>query len=191
MRWRRRSVRLRDFDYGGEFACLVTICTARRRPILGEIVGGHLRLSPTGLLAESCWLAIPVHFPHVTLDVWTVQPDHVHGILFVGAQQAAWARHVAPLPTGVVQAVQIPPSPGCQTSQDLPSDPGHAPRRNVFGPHRPGSLPAIVRAYKAAVTRLAGNGTSLWQSRYHDAILRDAGQVARARDYVRGHLSPG
>jgi REP element-mobilizing transposase RayT len=158
----------------------VTICTVRRRPILGEIVGDRLQLSATGLLAESCWLAIPVHFPHVTLDVWTVQPDHVHGILMVGA------RHVAPAPP----VVQMLPSPGGATSQHLPSDPGHAPHRNVLGPHRPGSLPAIIRAYKASVTRLAGGGTSVWQSRYHDGILRDAGQVARARDYVRGHRSP-
>jgi putative transposase len=171
MRWHRRSVRLRDFDYGGGFICLVTICTVRRRPILGEVVGDHLQLSATGLLAESCWLAIPLHFPHVTLDAWTVQPDHVHGILLVGAGQ-------------------VLPSAGRATLQYSPSDVGLAPHRNVFGPHRPGSLPAIIRAYKAAVTRLAGGGTSVWQSRYHDAILRDAGQVARARDYVRGHLSP-
>jgi hypothetical protein len=56
-----------------------------------------------------------------------------------------------------------------------------------FGPSPAGSLPEVVRTYKAAVTRLLHGQTPIWQRGYHESILHDAAQVTRARRCTNGH----
>ena len=50
-----------------------------------------------------------------------------------------------------------------------------------------GSLSAIVRSYKSAVTCWAGlNGydSFAWQARFHDHIIRDEAELNRIRRYI-------
>ena len=72
---RRRSIRLRDFDYSQEAAYFVTICTARRQLFFDQPA---LRA-----LADDCWKEIPDHHPNVVLGEWIVMPNHVHAVLFL------------------------------------------------------------------------------------------------------------
>ena len=53
---RRRSIRLKGYDYTQEGAYFVTICTHNRKCIFGDIVDGQLRLNEFGRLAETEWL---------------------------------------------------------------------------------------------------------------------------------------
>ena len=72
---RRRSVRLKEYDYSKEGAYFVTICTCDRVPLFdNEAVRD---------VAERCWLGIPNHFPTVQTDEWVVMPNHLHGILCI------------------------------------------------------------------------------------------------------------
>jgi putative transposase len=32
-------------------------------------------------IVRDCWLDLPYHYPHVSLDAFVVMPDHVHGII--------------------------------------------------------------------------------------------------------------
>jgi putative transposase len=72
---RRRSLRLKHYDYASDGAYFVTICT-RGRTLFFE--RGEIRS-----IAERCWLEIPDHFPDVDLDTWVVMPNHVHGIIVI------------------------------------------------------------------------------------------------------------
>jgi REP element-mobilizing transposase RayT len=75
-----------------------------------------VHLTQTGQIAWDCWLALPGHFDGVTVDVFVIMPDHVHGILVIGgeagepavaarasmigsrrASDVVGAQHVAPL----------------------------------------------------------------------------------------------
>ncbi len=47
----RRSIRLRGFDYASPGAYFVTLCTAVRQTLLGEIAGGVIQLSQFGQIA--------------------------------------------------------------------------------------------------------------------------------------------
>lgn len=40
-------------------------------------------LNDAGKFANKCWLEIPEHFPHVTLDEFIVMPNHIHGIIII------------------------------------------------------------------------------------------------------------
>ena len=80
---RRRSIRLKGYDYSQPGAYFVTICTHERRCLFGDVVDGEMRLNELGKIARQCWLAIPEHFPHARLDEFVIMPNHVHGIIWI------------------------------------------------------------------------------------------------------------
>ncbi len=76
----RHSIRLREFDYASPGAYFVTICTAHRSCLFGDIVDGAMRLSEMGTVAADEWLKTPIIRPEIELDEWVIMPNHVHGI---------------------------------------------------------------------------------------------------------------
>jgi putative transposase len=57
---------------------------------------------------------------------------------------------------------------------------------------RPGSIGAIVRAYKSAVTYQINKsrstpGAPVWQRNYHDHILRNKYELSKIREYIRNN----
>ena len=103
---RRKSLRLKDFDYRSNGAYFVTICTRGRLALFGEINEGQMFLNDYGGVAAECWKAIPEHFPSVLVDEFAVMPDHVHGILVV--EGVVGATHSSPLRSGTSQRAAGP-----------------------------------------------------------------------------------
>ncbi|HEY3266627.1 MAG TPA: transposase [Armatimonadota bacterium] len=79
--WRRRSIRLRGYDYRTPDAYSVTVCTADRLCLLAQAGSGVITLSELGDIAAAAWLDLPRHFPNVELDAFVIMPNHVHGIV--------------------------------------------------------------------------------------------------------------
>ena len=82
-KYRVKSARLRDFNYSETGGYFVTICTCRKVHWFGAVVGGEVRLSEIGKIAQKCWQEIPKHFPNVTPDEFVVMPNHIHGIVII------------------------------------------------------------------------------------------------------------
>jgi hypothetical protein len=59
---------------------------------------------------------------------------------------------------------------------------------NRFGPQSK-NLASIVRGYKVGVSKFARHTNTLfqWQTRYHDRIIRDAGEYMRISNYIRNN----
>src|SRR5438105_12737054 len=79
---RRRSPRMKDYDYSQPGTYFVTICTQRRRNLFGKVVDGTMHLNDAGVIAQKTWESLPERFP-VLLDAWVIMPNHVHGILII------------------------------------------------------------------------------------------------------------
>ncbi len=88
----RRSIRLKDYDYSQAGAYFVTICTHERQPLFGQIVGAGLapaqnyavmQVNAIGKIAHDQWMQIPNRFYGVSLDVFVVMPNHIHGIIVI------------------------------------------------------------------------------------------------------------
>jgi hypothetical protein len=88
---RRRSIRLRDYDYTQPGACFVTIVNWRRQTILGQIQAGEVRLSLAGEIVQQVWENLPRHFKNVTLGNAVIMPNHFHGIIFINGRGEASA----------------------------------------------------------------------------------------------------
>lgn len=166
----RRSIRLRGYDYALPGAYFVTICTARRIPLFGEVARGRMNLTFLGEIASACWRAIPVHFANVTLDAWVVMPDHVHGIIAIRSGG---------------EALGSPPEPKEQVLLPKASPPRTPPRGTA-----PGSAAAIIQNYKSLsarrINRWRGTpGARVWQRNYYEHVVRDDEGLERIRAYIR------
>jgi len=64
----RKLPRLKNFDYTTDGAYFITICTANRENIFGEIQNNKMVLNDLGRIAEKYWREISNHFPDVKLD---------------------------------------------------------------------------------------------------------------------------
>lgn len=171
----RRSIRLKGYDYSQGGGYYLTLVTSARRCIFGEIVADVMRLNELGAIVQECWEDILDHFPHVTVDVFAVMPNHVHGILFLhddgrGLVYSDDGRGTKVPFLGIYSA------PAPRESQI-----------EQFGKPTIGSIPTILRAYKAAVTRRAGrelNSANIWQRNYNEHILRGQADYERVAGYV-------
>jgi len=108
------------------------------------------------IVAEE-WLNTAVIRPYVTLDEFTVMPNHFHGILWLLRDEQGTARR--------------------------------APTMEGFGKPVRGSLPTIIGAFKAAVTRrinaLRNSGKGeVWQRGYYEHVIRDDASLNRIREYI-------
>ena len=83
----RRSLRLKGYDYTQPGAYFVTICTHQRQPLFGRVVDGNMVLNAYGEIVREEWFrsAEIVLFP----DEFVVMPNHIHGIVWIVAQDDA------------------------------------------------------------------------------------------------------
>jgi len=80
---RRRTTRLRNYDYSQTGCYFVTICSYRRCHIFGEISNGTMYLNDSGMIVSDCWIELPDHFTQIGLDAFVIMPNHVHGIIML------------------------------------------------------------------------------------------------------------
>jgi putative transposase len=80
---RRRSIRLKGYDYSQAGVYFVTICTQGRACLFGEVIDGEMRLNDAGRMVVAEWERLPVSFPNVVLDAFVVMPNHIHGIVIL------------------------------------------------------------------------------------------------------------
>ncbi len=157
----RRSIRLQGYDYSQAGAYFVTSCTQGRVCLFGDIADGEMRLNDAGRIVADTWAALPQRFPMINMDDFVIMPNHIHGIIIVGAGLA------------------------------LPSEPPRnldAPRNRGAASSAP-TLGDIVRAFKSisaiSVNRLLGRQKhSLWQRNYFEHIIRNDKDLDRIRQYI-------
>ena len=72
-------MRLGGYDYSYPGVYFVTVCAARRGLLFGWI--SDSRVVENARIVRDCWLDLPNHYPHVSLDTFVVMPDHIHAII--------------------------------------------------------------------------------------------------------------
>ncbi len=82
-KYRSKSARLENWNYGWNAEYFVTINTHNRIHFFGEIYNNKMDLSDVGKLAEQYWFEIPKYFPYIKLGAHVVMPNHVHGIIII------------------------------------------------------------------------------------------------------------
>ena len=78
---RRRSIRLKEYDYSQAGLYFITICIQDKIPLFGEIKNKEMLLSEIGHIAHKEWLKTEEIRDNVILHEFIVMPDHFHAIL--------------------------------------------------------------------------------------------------------------
>ena len=154
----RRSVRLTGFDYAGDCIYFITICSDRRRTILGAMHEEQIVLSQLGIIVQEEWLRTEEVRPGVHLGEFQIMPNHLHALLFIPA---------ARMPGGV------------GTVQDLP--------KTYASPRNRRSLSSLIAQFKATVTTRARKElgfVDIWQRGFHDHIVRDSESLSAIERYI-------
>jgi len=87
---RRRSIRLRGYDYAQPGAYFVTIVAHGRECLFADIVDGQTRLTEAGRIVDAAWRDLPNHYPGLALDAFVIMPNHVHAIIQLQAVGAGF-----------------------------------------------------------------------------------------------------
>lgn len=95
---KRKSPRLKGYDYAECGFYFLTLCSYRRRNIFGKISkNANVILSTLGLVVEDCWMSIPEHVPGVSVDSFVIMPNHLHGIVQIMQPDSYTVSHVVGL----------------------------------------------------------------------------------------------
>jgi putative transposase len=167
---RRRSIRLKGYDYSQNGAYFITLCTQDRQPIFGKVIDGEMQLSPFGIIARDEWLKTSELRKNIQMDEFVVMPNHMHGIIVIDDG----------IGTGTLQRA-----------------PTKAPTVERFGKPTSNTIPTIIRGFKAAVTKQintiqinAGKYSlpeRIWQKNYYEHVIRNEVSLNKIREYIRSN----
>jgi putative transposase len=172
-KYRVETTRLPDRNYAANGSYFITICTKNRNHYFGNVVSNQVYLSAIGEIAQKFWVDIPNHFDYTYIDTYVIMPNHVHGIVVIDRPKN-------------VETLQCNVSTQRDCNVSTQRDIIQRQFMSDISP-KPGSLGAIVRAYKSAVTRWCrenGHDDFDWQSRFYDHIIRADGSLDRIREYI-------
>ena len=159
---RRRSIRLKGYDYTQGGAYYVTIVIQRRRTLFGDIVEGEMQLNDTGQLIANAWEWLATRYPHVELDSYVIMPNHLHGIIVITSDTRRGSSRTAP---------------------DSPA---------ASAPTRRKPLGRLIGAFKTVSTKQVNlahgtPGRLLWQRNYYEHVIRDDEEWNQVREYIAGN----
>lgn len=169
---RRRSIRLKGYDYSQAGAYFVSICAHNRSCLFGEIANGQKVLNDAGRMVEFVWGELPVRFDHIELDEFVVMPNHIHCIFVL-----------------------------CRRGEPCVRPDSSGPHNSQSGEHKvhpygtlPDTVGRIVQAFKSVTTHEYINGVKqhgwppftgkLWQRNYYERIIRNENELNRIREYM-------
>lgn len=181
---RRRSTRLKEYDYSRQGAYFVTVCVKNKENLLGKIINGEMFLSEIGKIIEKCWNEIPIHYPHVQSDKHIIMPNHVHGVIKIidGDDNIAGAEDFQPLRPHTQKNANV----GVENFQPLHQT-RPQPNINQYQKVIPRSLGSIVRGFKIGVTKWCNHQKYkhfAFQRNYHEHIVRNENELNRIREYI-------
>ena len=166
-KYHRRSLRLPGYDYASEGGYFITCVTHNREHLFGEIVNGEMRLNDFGRIVQEEWFESAQKRANIELieDEFVVMPNHIHGIVWI---------------------IQSDDS-GRGTARCAPTI--NSTNERKFGQMIPGSIPVIVRAFKAAVTKRINEirntpTLSIWQRNYYEHIISTEKEYENIVNYI-------
>jgi REP element-mobilizing transposase RayT len=175
-KFRVSSNRLPKWNYTNPGIYFITIRTDACIHWFGKVKSRKIIFSNLGEIANRYWNEIPGHFRNSRLGEYVIMPNHMHGILILTEKNIErTAKNIRDLRRDVACNVSTANNISLKMSKISP---------------KPGSLSAIIRSYKSAVTRFAnttGFSDFKWQSRFYDHIVYNKKELYQIFEYIRNN----
>ena len=180
---KRKSIRLRGYDYSQEGLYFITICCQNRECFFGEIVGATLVVAQNddenrpemivndaGQMIETEWLNLKNRFSNIELHEFITMPNHFHGILEIVPVRA----------TLVVAQNDVV----AQTDKGQPQ--GFAPTNKTIGDMMDAFKSITTVEYIRGVKNLGWKpfDGKIWQRNYYEHIIRNEKSYNTISNYI-------
>ncbi|MBU4268128.1 MAG: transposase [Acidobacteria bacterium] len=159
----RRSIRLKGYNYSQNGVYFVTMCVQNRECLLGKVVDNKMVLNDAGTMIRSVFEEIPQFYPGAGIDIFQIMPNHVHAIIYVGADPCACSSGKGQ-PRGVAPTLSLP-------------DIIH--RFKILTTKRYMDH-AIQKNWQPFLKKL-------WQRNYYEHIIRDKGEYDLIGEYIKNN----
>ena len=173
-KYRIPSARWKTWNYSWDGLYFITICTADRECLFGNIVNKELHLSEMGDIMKEEWLKSFHIRQELYCEAFVIMPNHIHAILRIDNKMNVDRE------TDVVVETH-----------------GRASLRRTTGNigntgiafREPKSVSSFVAGMKSAATSRINQlrqtkGKPVWQSRFHDHVIRDYDEQQRIEFYI-------
>jgi hypothetical protein len=80
---KRRSIRLKGYDYRSEGVYFLTICAVEKKRIFRRIQGGLMFANELGQIVEAEWLKSGEIRKEIILDDYVLMPNHFHALVII------------------------------------------------------------------------------------------------------------
>jgi REP element-mobilizing transposase RayT len=201
----RRSIRLKNYDYSQEGAYFITLCTQGRACLFGQVVNDAMILNAAGEMVQQIWKELPLFYPAVNVDTWVIMPNHLHGIIFVGAgpracpdnqsNDAGQPRGVAPTDSSSTEHPQKRQPRGCAPTDSSSTEHpqkrqprGVAPTDSSSTEHPQKRQPrGVAPTDKMSLSDVLHRFKSLTTRRYIDGVNQGVFAAFRGRLWQRNY----
>ena len=162
----RKSIRLKEYDYSQPGAYFITICTDNKElyfeqyPQLKQMVNRQ-------------WHEITSRFDNIQLDEFIIMPNHIHGIIFVGATLAVAPNNRA----GARPAPTIAPNnrAGARPAPTI---------GEIIGMFKSLCVHDWLKYIKENRIDIVGK---FWQRNYYEHVIRKEDELNKIREYIQNN----
>ncbi len=164
---KRRSIRIKGYDYSATGMYFITICTWNHLHLFGEIQNDRMIIDKYGKIAEKEWFKTGELRNNIKLHEYIIMPNHFHGIIEIVNCHSLDCRGTAR-----------------RALKDF-----RASTKEQFGKPSSNTIPTIIRSFKGAVTKrireLENNsGLNIWQKNYYEHIIRNEDSYLKISEYI-------
>jgi len=191
-KYRIPSNRFRGWDYASSGHYYITIVTAGRNRLFGEIKNGEMILNDLGQIVYDEFFKSFELREELFLGEFVLMPDHLHAIVILDKSKcvnvgARWDGLHGDVSCGPVET---------HGRASLPQ-PQHNPQPPQFQ-RQPKSISSFVAGFKSSTIKRIDDwidsnnlamakfnkNNPLWQSNYHDHIIRNETEYRHISDYI-------
>jgi len=158
---KRKTIRLKDYDYNSPGAYFITICTKNREEMLSEIIvgtgvlgGPHNNLTEYGNIADRYIINMNNFYNNISVDKYVIMPNHIHLLIRIIEDKKNETKH--------------------NCGKNGP------PRTSV--PTRDSVISRFVSTFKRFCNKEVGE--NIWQYRSHDHIIRNEKEYQKIWEYI-------
>ena len=167
-KYRIHSARASWWDYADPGLYFITICTANRACLFGEIIDQELYLSPYGIIVLEEWEKSFDIRAELYCDAWVIMPNHIHAILRIE-------------------------QPTDMDAYDLDARPCVSMGGTGVAYRPPKSISSFVAGFKSAATKRINElrnspRVAVWQTRFHDHIIRNEKAYHNIYNYIQTNI---
>ncbi len=156
----RRSIRLKDYDYSQPGVYFVTLCSWNRECLFGEIVDEEMGLNEYGLVVQQEWIQTGTMRSNVTLDEFTIMPNHLHGILIIHDERK-----------GTLQRAPTTERFGKPVSNSIPT-----------------IVRLFKSSVTKQINQIRNHpGLPVWQRNYYERVVRNEKELFKIREYIQNN----